>query len=107
MWRVAIFVLGSAYVMLLISGCRRAAKIELPRYVIIYYDRNQDGVVDLELHHAPGWTDSDWGLVDNDYNASYDGLFVNGAVGKCYQVEVPVPGGVPITKEVPKELGLP
>ena len=61
--------------LLLSSACKRARRSEHPRYVITYYDRNHDGIVDLEFHHAPGWGDADWGFIDSDYNTSYDILF--------------------------------
>jgi hypothetical protein len=85
------------------SACRRSHQPHLPRYVVTYYDRNHDGIVDLEFHHAPGWGDADWGFIDSDYDAEYDILFGPG-FSKPTKVHVPVPGGVPITKELPEEL---
>ena len=77
-----------------------------PRYVITYYDRNHDGEVDLEIHQADA-TDSDWGLIDTDFKGSYDSLWVNGVQGRSYPVQVPIPGGVSITKEVPQKYRAP
>ncbi|HEY2567898.1 MAG TPA: hypothetical protein VGI25_01125 [Candidatus Udaeobacter sp.] len=45
----------------------------------------------------------DWGFADSDYNADYDMLFGPGYAPPT-KVHVPVPGGVHITKELPKEL---
>jgi hypothetical protein len=75
---------------------------EGPRYVVTYYDRNHDGEVDLEIHRADA-TDSDWGLIDTGFKGSYDTLWVNGVQGRSYPVQVPIPDGVSITKEVPQK----
>ena len=72
-----------------------------PSYVVTYYDRNHDGEVDLEIHKANA-TDSDWGLTDVHFTGAYDSLWVNGVQGRSYPVDVPIPGGVPIAKEVPE-----
>ena len=73
-----------------------------PRYRITYYDRNHDGEVDFEIHQADA-TDSDWGLTDTDFKGFYDELWVNGVAGRSYPVQVPIPGGVTIAKEVPQK----
>ncbi len=73
-----------------------------PRYRITYYDRNHDGEVDLEIHQADA-TDSDWGLTDTDFKGYYDELWVNGVAGVSYTVQVPIPGGVSLAKEVPEK----
>jgi hypothetical protein len=75
---------------------------ERPRYTITYYDRNHDGEIDLEIHQADA-TDSDWGLTDSDFKGFYNELWVNGVAGHSYPVQVPIPGGVPIAKEVPEK----
>ena len=102
MRRTASFIATGAC-LFLSSACERARGPHLPRYEVTYYDRNHDGIADLEFHHAPGWADADWGLVDSDYNAEYDILFGPGYFPST-KVHVPVPGGVRITKELPKEL---
>src|ERR1043166_8567299 len=102
MRRTALLI-AAAFCFLLSSACERARKPHLPRYEMTYYDRNHDGIVDFEFHHAPGWADADWGFVDSDYNAEYDILFGPGTYPPI-KVHVPVPGGVPITKKLPKEL---
>ncbi len=73
-----------------------------PRYIITYYDRNHDGQVDLEIHKADA-TDSDWGLTDTNFSGYYNMLWVHGVQARSYPVQVPIPGGVSITKELPKE----
>lgn len=79
-----------------------------PIYAVTYYDRNHDGVVDLELHIAPGWADVNWGFIDTDLDGSYDLLFVDDAgQSKPAKVSVPCPAGVPIAKEIPKTIVIP
>ncbi|WP_157499030.1 hypothetical protein [Lysobacter sp. Root604] len=38
---------------------------------VAYYDRNNDGVADFELH-LRGCDDCDWALVDKDFNGRYE-----------------------------------
>src|SRR5437867_4406734 len=71
MRRTASFIVTGAC-LFLSSACDRARGPHLPRYEVTYYDRNHDGIADLEFHHAPGWADADWGFVDSDYKAEYD-----------------------------------
>ena len=39
---------------------------------VTYYDRNLDGVADLELHQPPHCDDCDWALVDVDFDGRYE-----------------------------------
>ena len=39
---------------------------------VTYYDRNNDGVADLELHEPGHCDDCDWALADTDFNGRYD-----------------------------------
>ena len=48
---------------------RRRAEAQ---YVVKYYDRNHDGVVDLEFHDIPGAMDAAWALVDTKFRGRYD-----------------------------------
>jgi hypothetical protein len=41
------------------------------RAIITYYDRNNDGRVDYELHDF-GCCDRNWALVDTDFSGRYD-----------------------------------
>jgi hypothetical protein len=100
--RSATLLISTGACLLLIAACQRT-RGQHPRYDVTYYDRNHDGIVDLEFHHASGWADADWGFADSDYNAEYDILFGPGFFPST-KVHVPVPGGVPITKRLPKEL---
>ena len=96
-----------ACLMLVATGCTRQRASGLP-YTITYYDRNHDGMVDLELHSVPrGWSHGSWWLVDQDYNGAYDLLVVDGLGVKPVGVLVNVPGGVYITKKLPKNLAHP
>ena len=47
---------------------------EVPEAIpaITYYDRNLDGVADLELHQPPYCDDCDWALVDIDFDGRYE-----------------------------------
>jgi hypothetical protein len=92
MRRTASFIATGAC-LFLSSACERARGPHLPRYEVTYYDRNHDGIADLEFHHAPGWADADWGFVDSDYNAEYDILFGPGYFPST-KVHVPVLVGV-------------
>jgi len=99
--RASTIAIAAAIAMMGLSSCRRGPVG--PRYVITYYDRNGDGIVDSELHRAPGWADADWGFSDSDFNQSYDILFVvSPFVKNPIHVQVPVPFGVPITKKLPE-----
>ena len=42
------------------------------RYVVAYYDRNHDGIVDFELHDIPGAADAAWALSDTKFRGRYD-----------------------------------
>jgi hypothetical protein len=67
------------------------------RYVITYYDRNHDGVVDFELHRLPGGADTDWALSDTKFRGRYN-LRINwGYALEKKRVDIPVPKNVKIT----------
>jgi hypothetical protein len=101
--RDAALLVAAGVCLFLSSACERDRRSHCPRYEVTYYDRNHDGIVDLEWHRAPGWADADWGFVDSDYNAEYDILFGPGFF-PATKVHVPVACDVRITKELPKEL---
>jgi hypothetical protein len=60
--------------------CTRAYRAMAPvtfdlpiiHYVVSYYDRNGDGIVDFELHHALNADDADWALSDTRFRGRYD-----------------------------------
>jgi hypothetical protein len=63
---------------------------------VIYYDRNSDGVADLELHQPPHCDDCDWALVDTDFNGRYDKR-VRWSFGILKEpIDVPVTDNVPL-----------
>lgn len=75
--------------------------------VVTYYDRNHDGVVDLELHDDPGYAHAQWGLIDTDFDGRYDALEVFAPGGKRFPVEVFVQrNGIHISEELPKQISI-
>jgi hypothetical protein len=71
-------------------------------YVVTYYDRNHDGIVDLELHHLPGGADTDWALIDTRFSGHYDKEILMGIATQIRPVFfTPVPRNVPITSGRP------
>jgi hypothetical protein len=68
--------------------------------VVTYYDRNGDGVVDLEFHNL-GCCDRDWALVDSDFNGRYDKRVQWGYALVKTPADLPVPKNVPITSGQP------
>jgi hypothetical protein len=71
------------------------------QYVITYYDRNQDGRIDYELHDV-GCCDRNWALVDADYNGRYDLELRWGFSLMRRPVDSPIPRNwVPITAGYP------
>ena len=71
------------------------------RYVITYYDRNNDGKVDFELHRLPGVADADWALCDTQFRGRYDLRISWGHVLEKKPVDIPVATKVPITPGQP------
>ena len=70
-------------------------------YVITYYDRNHDGVVDFELHRVPGGADTDWALSDTRFRGHYDLRISWGYALEKKPVNLPVATHVPITPGQP------
>jgi hypothetical protein len=65
--------------------------------VVTYYDRNQDGRIDYEIHDV-GCCDRNWALVDTDYSGRYDLELRWGFSLMRRLIDVPVPKSwVPIT----------
>ena len=94
-----------SFVALFVAACAsddEATRHEIEkRYVVKYYDRNHDGVVDLELHDIPGATDAAWALVDTKFTERYD-LRVQWSVAVTQErVDIPVPRNVYITPGQP------
>ena len=70
-------------------------------YVITYYDRNHDGVVDFELHHLPGGADADWALSDTKFRGRYNLRIAWSFTLVREKVDMPVPKDVEITRGKP------
>ena len=71
------------------------------KYVVSYYDRNRDGIVDFELHHLPGGADADWALSDTTFRGRFDLRISWGIVITREAVDLPVPKNVRITSDKP------
>lgn len=66
-------------------------------YVVTYYDRNGDGAVDFELHHALNAFDADWALVDTHFRGYYDLRIDYGFSVTREKVHIPIAKHVRIT----------
>ena len=101
MSRVSILLAG-----LILSACASSDTAEQivalqERYVVTYYDRNRDGVVDFELHDIPGAADAAWALSDTKFHGRYDVRLKFGYAFERERVDIPVPKHVKITKGKP------
>jgi hypothetical protein len=66
---------------------------------VSYYDRNRDGVADLEFHEYAHRDDADWALVDTRFKGRYD-LELRWSFGLLKRpVDLPVPTGVSISAD--------
>ena len=75
--------------------------LERDRYVVTYYDRNHDGIVDFELHRLPGTADSTWALSDTKFRGRYDVRLKFGYAFERESVSLPVPKHVKIASGKP------
>ena len=71
------------------------------RYVVTYYDRNHDGVVDFEFHDIPGAADAAWALSDTKFTGRYNVKLKFGFAFEREKVDLPVPKNVKITPGKP------
>jgi hypothetical protein len=71
------------------------------RYVVAYYDRDHDGIVDFELHDIPGAADAAWALSDTKFRGRYDVRLKSGYTFERERVDIPVPKNVNITPGKP------
>ena len=71
------------------------------RYVVTYYDRNRDGIVDFELHDIPGAADAAWALSDTKFRGHYDVRLKFGYAFERERVNLPLPEHVKITSGKP------
>ncbi|NUO75921.1 MAG: hypothetical protein HOQ32_07895 [Lysobacter sp.] len=60
---------------------------------VAYYDRNNDGLADFELH-MPGCDDCDWALIDDDFNGRYETHVLRGFSMLRTAIDSPVPKNV-------------
>ena len=72
------------------------------RWLVTYYDRNHDGIVDFELHTlGSGHADADWALSDTKFRGRYNLRIHWGYVLEKKTMNIPVPKGVKITPGQP------
>ncbi|MEY2579553.1 MAG: hypothetical protein QOI49_2377 [Verrucomicrobiota bacterium] len=91
----------ASLVALLTSCVGPTSPLERDHYVITYYDRNHDGIVDFELHRLPGTADSTWALSDTKFKGRYDVRLKFGYAFERESVRLPVPKHVKITPGKP------
>ncbi len=85
----------------LLASCAVPGNPPENRSVTTYYDRDNDGVVDYELHRVPGtgyWT---WALVDTKGTGRYDRRMKLAYPFDSECVDLPVPRNVKITPGMP------
>lgn len=72
---------------------------------VTYYDRNLDGIADVELHQPPHCDDCDWALVDIDFDGRYERhvIWSFGILKK--DVDQPVPKNVGLVLGLPRHRG--
>jgi hypothetical protein len=85
-------------VVIVAAGCASQDEVQeremKKQYVVKYYDRNGDGVVDLEFHDIPGSMDAAWAFVDTKFRGRYD-LKIQWSVGVTRDVVI-TPGQPPV-----------
>ena len=69
--------------------------------VVTYYDRNSDGIVDLEFHDF-GCCDRNWALVDTQFSGRYNVKVKWGYSLTTESTNVPVPSDVKIKTDQSK-----
>jgi len=84
---------------LMCSCAIRSSEVLEDRAQILYFDRNDDGKVDLEKHTHPGVADADWELRDDDYNGKYEKKTRYGFAVRESAVDLPIPTGVKTEKK--------
>jgi hypothetical protein len=87
-----------SFILLSCNGC------VLQREQILYYDRNGDGLVDLERHHFRGAADEDWELRDDDFNGRFEQKVIFGVGIIRSSIDIPVPKRVHIQSKTPAYL---
>ena len=89
-------------------GCASNDTAPPQNWIVTYYDRNGDGVVDYELHSlGSGHADADWALIDTSFKGHYDVRVHWGYVFEKTRVNLPVAKNVKITPgKPPKAYGV-
>jgi hypothetical protein len=86
----------------LLAGCASHDATPAQHWIVTYYDRNGDGVVDYELHTlGSGHADADWALIDRKFSGHYDLRIHWGYVVEKKKVDIPVPKKATITPGKP------
>ena len=79
-----------------LAGCA-SHKSRPMNWIVTYYDRNHDGIVDYEFHYLPDWLHLDYALCDTKFRGRYD-LRINWTYEiQTERTDLPVPKGVKIT----------
>jgi hypothetical protein len=105
-------IITTLILMLIVSACStgsgdKARTSEVPEaiFTVTYYDRNLDGVADLELHEPAYCDDCDWALVDTNFDGRYDKR-VRWSFGIVKEVvDLPVPNNVDLVLGIPQRRG--
>lgn len=85
----------------LLASCAATPSATENLSVTTYYDRNEDGVVDYELHRIPGMTYWTWALMDSKFKGRYDARLRLAYPFGSDGVDLPVPRNVKITPGMP------
>ena len=94
--------LGLVALIVFLASCVSHEAPAPEHWVVTYYDRNHDGVVDFELHTlGSGHADADWALSDTKFRGRYDLRIHWGYVLEKKRVDIPVPRNVKITPGQP------
>jgi len=90
-----------ASIVALLASCAGSRNAPEGRSVTIYYDRDNDGVVDYELHTVPGTTYWSWALIDSKGTGRYDVRMKLAYPFNSEHVDLPVPRQVKVTPGMP------
>jgi hypothetical protein len=85
----------------LLGSCAMPKSALEDRSVTTYYDRNNDRVVDYELHQVPGTAYWTWALVDTKFTGRYDERLKLAYPFDRESVDLPVPRNVKVTPGMP------
>lgn len=89
-----------ASLLALLGSCAVPRAVE-NRSITTYYDRDNDGVVDYELHEVPGTVYWRWALIDSKGTGRYDVRMKLAYPFESERVDLPIPRNVKITPGMP------